>query len=194
MIRKWSIFFLFISVVVFSEKTRPLGFVSFKPSYFYPQDKNFRRLYNGGYLTLAELGFVLNKRGFLSMEAGCFHKNERISGIDLHLDSSVMVVPLSLYLGYIVAKGSFWDLYAKAGPNLVYGKTDISIPGLPNVEHKWTFGGSFGCGSKFYFPDGVFIEVFLNYLYDKKKIHDSGDHFSVYVGGLQAGGGLGYRF
>lgn len=192
--RKWSIFFLLTAGVVSAEPGKPIGFVSFKPSYFYPQDKNFRHLYKGGYLPLGEIGFMLPKRFFLSVEGGCFHKRKRLTSADLTFSTSVTVVPLSLYAGYIFAQGSFWDLYAKAGPNAVYAKTHITVPGLPSNKREWTFGGSFGAGAKFYFYRGFFVELFLNYLYDKKEIHDSGDRFSVYMGGLQAGGGLGYRF
>ena len=188
------IFFLFITVVVFGETSQPVGFISFKPSYFYPQDKSFRHLYKGGYLSLAGLGFMLPKRFFLSVEAGYFHKSKRMSSFDLNFESSITLVPTSLYLGYIFAQGSFWELYAKVGPNAVYAKTHVFIPGMPSNKREWTFGGSFSLGSKFYVYKGLFVEMFLNYLYDKKEINDHGDRFSVFVGGLQAGGALGYRF
>lgn len=189
-----AILFLFTAAAVFAETNQSVGFISFKPSYFYPQDKTFRHLYKGGYLSLAEIGFMLPKRLFLSVESGYFHKTKRLSSFDLDFESSVTLVPTSLYLGYIFAQGCFWDLYAKAGPNAVYAHTHISIPGIPSNKREWTFGGSFGLGSKFYICRGLFVEMFLNYLYDRKEIHDHGGHFSVFIGGLQTGGALGYRF
>lgn len=192
--RKCSLFFLLFAATLMGETTKPSGFISIKPTYFYPQDKVFRHLYHGGFLGLAELGVMINEKFFLSVERGYFYKKETVSSFDIDSASSVTVVPSSIYLGFVFAHGSFWDLYAKAGPNTVYASTHISIPNLSSHKHKWVFGGSFGCGSKLYFYRGCFAEIFLNYLYDKKQITDSGDHFSVYLGGLQTGGALGYQF
>lgn len=192
--RKWLVFFLLFSSALMANATKPFGFISLKPGYFTPQDKAFHHLYGGGFLCLAELGFMLNNRLFLSVESGYFHKKKWITSFDIDSASSVTEVPSSLYLGLIFAHGSFWDLYVKAGPNVVWAKTHVAIPGLPSNKREWAFGGSFDIGSKFYFHSGYFAEIFLGYLYDKKKITDSGDHFSVYLGGLQTGGAFGVRF
>lgn len=186
-------FFLLFSAMVYGE-SKPMGFISIKPSYFYPQDHTFRHLYQGGFLPLAEVGFMLKERVFLSAEGGCFYSRNRITSFDSHHESSVTLVPCSLYLGYLLAKNDRWNVYIKAGPNEVYAKTRIHIPNLPTTTQKWTIGGSFGLGSKIYFKKGIFAELFGNYLYDRKNISSRGDHFFVYLGGLQIGGAIGSNF
>ena len=189
--RKYFLFFL-IAAGLFGDD--PRGWISLKPSYFYPQDNLFRHLYGDGFLCSAELGYMLGNRCFFTLESGYFHKAETLASFDLKFSSSVTVVPSSLYLGSIIAQGNFWDLYVKAGPNIVYARTHVEIPNLPTNVRKWYVGGSFGCGSKFYFYKGFFLDLFFNYLYDRKKIKASGDRFFVYVGGFQTGGAIGYRF
>jgi hypothetical protein len=187
----WLSLFLFFFASVHGE---PLGFVSLKPSYFYPQDSTFRHLYKGGFLPLAEVGFMLKERVFLSAEGGCFYSRHRIRSFDIYHYSFVMLVPCSLYLGYLFAKGDEWNLYLKIGPNEVYTKTRIHIPNLPTNTVKWTFGGSVGAGSRIMWKNRAFVELFCNYLFDRKNIFSRGSHFFIDLGGLQIGAAIGSNF
>jgi hypothetical protein len=189
--KKW--FFLFLlSSSLFAEK--PIGYVAFKPAYFYPQSKVFRHIYSGGFTALGEIGFYLTKNFFLSAEGGYFHKNGKIHSFDITSNSSVTQIPLTLYVGYMYSLKSYWDIYGKIGPNLIHTKTMVHIPNRKVEEKKFSYGASLSIGTKFYVYKGLFTEIFTNYLYNQRKIKNNGDHFSVHLGGWQFGGAIGYRF
>jgi len=192
---KKVLFGVFAFCALFSVvECKSIATITFKPAYFYPQDSVFRDIYSGGFLPLGEFSIYLSSNAFISVEAGCFHKSTYITSVNITSPTSVTNVPMSCYLGYAFNIMKFWDFYAKIGPNLIYTKTYAEIPGLAKIAKTNSFGGSFALGTKFYVIKGLFIEIFANYLYNKKQIENSGDIFDVYFGGLQVGGGLGWRF
>jgi hypothetical protein len=170
---------------------------AFKPAYFWPQEKNrYRGIYKGGFIPLVEMGYVAKNGLGPFLEVGYFHKKAHKTSADFRARTKVTQVPLSLGLKYTFCIISCWDFYMKIGPNWLYTKTEVNIPHLKYTVTKNTFGGTFGLGNKIYIFKSLFLELFANYLYDKKKIHDrdSGETFRVYLGGIQAGGGLGVAF
>jgi hypothetical protein len=184
--------FILFSTFLFAENHT--GFIAFKPSYFWPQDHLLRSIYKGGLLPLAEVGAYLWRNSFLSVESGYFYKKTMITSFDVTRPTSITQVPLTLFLGFYCPIKNVCDLYLKIGPNGIFTKTNVQIPNLPSIEKKYTFGATIGGGIKGYLFKGAFLEVFCNYLYNKKKLQNSGEHFSVFFGGIQAGLGIGYRF
>ncbi|MEI6242275.1 MAG: outer membrane beta-barrel protein [Chlamydiota bacterium] len=188
-------FFLSLTTAILGNiPNKPIGFIAIKPSYFYPQDSSCRHLYKGGFLPLGEIGFYLPSHFFLSLEGGYFHKKKQIQSFDIRSSSTLTQVPISLCVGYIYPLRSYLDIYLKIGPNGIYTRTAVSIPNLASEKKKYTFGFTLATGTKFYLYKGLYTEIFCNYLYNRKKIHSSNDSFFVYLGGLQIGGSLGYRF
>ena len=167
---------------------------AFKPAYFWPQDKVFRDIYDGGFIALGEMCYDMYNGLNLFFEMGYFYKGERVTSIDISSDTTVEQICLSLGLNYTHAFNDVFSLYFKVAPNYLYTHTKVYIQGLDESVTKHTFGGTFGFGGKIFVGKGFFLEPFVNYLYDKRKITDSGETFRVWLGGIQTGLGLGFRF
>lgn len=177
----------------------PVGLsFAFKAGYFWPQEKIYRRIYGGGLMPLFEMCYDIGCcRAFgLFGEVGYFYKSTDVRSEDVKVDTNVTTIPLSIGLSYTFKALSWIDVYFKIGPNYIYTKTWVDIEALKRHIHKNTFGGTFGTGLKFNLCNGAFLEMYANYLYDRKKIHDfvSGLKFKRYLGGIQTGVGLGYKF
>jgi len=175
----------------------PLGIsFAFKPCYFWPQDKVFRRIYDGGYLSLLEMSYNVWRCLGIWLEIGYFFKETHVRSVDIVSPTEITQMPLSIGISYTFKPTCWLDLYLKIGPNWVYTKTWLEIPGLRHTVVKNTFGGTFGGGMKFDLTCGWFLEIFANYLFDRREVHDknSHDNFHRYLGGVQTGGGIGYRF
>lgn len=179
-----------------SEKKCRYFSIAFKPAYFCPQSHLYRHLYDGGYLTLFEATYTLFKSFNLFLEAGYFHKRVNVRSADEYVSSTITHIPVSLGINYTLCVSSCLDLFLKVAPNWVYTKTWLDITNLKKNVHKNTFGGTLGTGAIYHISKMFFLELFVNYLYDKKHIHDhlSGESFSRKLGGLQVGGGVGVRF
>ena len=167
---------------------------AFKPAYFWPQDKVFRNIYDGGFIALGEMCYDMYYGLNLFFEIGYFYKGDRVTSIEITSDTTVEQIPISLGLNYIIKCNDAFSLYFKVAPHYLYTHTKIYIPNLDESVVKHTFGGTFGFGGKIFVGKGFFLEPFVNYLYDKRKITDSGETFKVWLGGIQAGLGLGFRF
>lgn len=172
--------------------------LTFKPAYFWPQDSVYRDIYKGGYMSLFELCYKISHGIGFWTEVGYFHKNEYVTSVNIVSPTSVTQVPLSLGLNYTYCAASWLDIYFKIGPNWLYTKTWVDIPGLQKTVVKNTFGGTFGLGGKIDLTCGWNLELFVNYLYDRKEIKsDNNNYFKsykIYLGGIQTGVGLGYNF
>jgi len=186
------------TTVVEQKETDKIGLsLSFNPSYFWPQDKVFRDIYKGGFLPLFEASYVFYKGWGTWLEVGYFHKKRTITIVDgVRATAKIDQVPLSIGLNYTYVVCSYFDIFFKIAPNWVYTKTYVNVSNMKKTTIKNAFGGTFGLGGSFKFRDGWFIKIFLNYLYDKRKIHDqlSDNTYKVYLGGLQTGAGIGYTF
>ena len=166
-----------------------------KGAYFWPQDSTYRDVYgDGGFSPLVEVCYKIYKGLGTWLECGFFYKSDHVTSVDLRAKTNIVQVPLSAGLSYTYPACSFLDIYAKIGPNWMYTKTWVDIPGIQKTVIKNTFGGTFGVGGKFKLSKHWFAELFLNYLYDKKKIKSAEETFSTYVGGIQTGVGIGYSF
>jgi hypothetical protein len=170
-------------------------YLEYKPAYFYPQDKVFRDIYSGGYITLGEIGYFVNCNYFLWLESGYFRKEGTINGIDLNVKSTITQVPLALGLGYAYQIKPRFDMYVKIAPNYLYTNTSQKSPFLEPKISKHTAGVTFGLGGKIKFS-WFLVDLFANYRYDKKTVHDyiSDITFHRYLGGFDFGVGIGGRF
>jgi hypothetical protein len=83
------------------------------------------------------------------LEVGYFYKKTHKTSSDVRAKTKVIQVPLSLDLKYTFCITSCLDFYIKMGPNWLYAKTHVNIPGLKRAITKNTFGGTFGLGILF---------------------------------------------
>jgi hypothetical protein len=171
--------------------------IEFKPAYFWPQDSVFRHIYHGGFIALGEVTFYV-WRNYLTVfaEGGYFHKKGTIKEPDENVHTTVTQAPVTVGLGFNYPIYYWWDIYAKIGPNYVYTKTTQHSPFFTPKITKHCFGGTVGIGTKFNFLTYALLDIFVNYRYDRKEIHDSlsGTTFRRFLGGIDAGVGVGVRF
>lgn len=166
-----------------------------KGAYFWPESSVFRDIYgDGNFSPLFEVCYNIYKCLGTWMEAGYFYDSGHVQSVNIYAKTKVTQVPLSAGLSCTYSAASFLDLYVKVGPNWMYTKTWTDIPNLKKTVIKNTFGGTFGVGGKFKFCKHGFVELFLNYLYDKKNIKSADGNFTRKLGGIQSGVGLGYAF
>lgn len=190
--KKWILFILLSSSSLFSADCSPF-FLTAKAAYFYPQDSTYRKIYGAGFLPLIEGGAFLYRPFFVSAEGGYFWKDGDVKSFDVTCHTSVEQVPLILFLGYRYEM-SCTDFTFKVGPDYIYTKTKVDIPNLQSVEKKSSFGGAVGTAMTFKCSSCLYGELFLDYLYNREKVKNSGTHFFVHLGGIQLGAGIGYRF
>ena len=175
----------------------PIGLeVEFRPAYFYPQSSTLRKIYSGGYITLAEVSYTFYDNLYVWVEPGYFHKKGTIKEVPSNVSTTITQVPVSAGLGYTYHFLSRFEVSGQIGPNYLYTNTKQHSSYFKHVIAKNTFGATIGISSKCRIYDELLLGVFANYRYDKKEVHDSlsGTNFSVYLGGFDFGASLGYRF
>lgn len=171
--------------------------IEFKPAYFFPQDHVFKEIYEGGFIALGELSFYIF-RDYLTLyiESGYFSKTGKINDLDSKVHTTVSQVPLTLGLVFNYPVFEKFDIYAKVGPNYLYTKVKQQSPFFKPKQTVNCFGATVGAGIKYLFLRYCLLDLFFNYRYDKKEIHDSSSDtmFQRYLGGFDLGLGIGCRF
>jgi len=176
--------------------------ISFNPCYFWPQDKAFRLAYgDGGFSPLFEINYDFYKGFGVWTEVGYFHDDETVSVTMINTykaKTKITLVPISLGFSYYYSVCSYFDVFIKAAPNLIWAKEEETFQGRTTSQTKNVFGGTFGLGGRFNFAEGWFVKLFVNYLYNPVTIRfqllNQTYSDKEYVGGIQAGAGLGYTF
>ncbi len=167
-----------------------------KPAYFHPQSPTVRKIYGGGYITLAEVSYTFYDNLYLWVEPGYFHKNGTFAETTVKIPTTLIQVPVSAGLGYAYRPSSVWEFCGQIGPNYLYTKTIQKSEYFKYAIKKHTFGGTLGISAKFIFEEHALLGAFINYRYDKKEVFDtlSGTRFDVYLGGFDFGGSFGVTF
>ena len=169
-------------------------YLAFKPAYFHPQDRVYRNVYGGGYISLGEINCKLYKSLYLWLESGFLNKTNTINRLGSRYNVEVEQIPISFGLNYLFPRFCRTNIYLKIGPNWLFTRTVDDLPSVGTVNKKWSFGATFGTGAKIHCTSDMFLDVFLNYLYNRKKIQNSNTEFIRYLGGLQVGAGIGWMF
>jgi len=163
-----------------------------KPTYFYPQDKVFRSIYGTNHFMM---NFELDQKVYnyfhLFLEVGYLNDNGVVKAVDA--DTEVTLVPLTFGAKFIYNMDK-WNLYGKIGPNWVWAKAEDHYPTVKEKVTKNVFGGTIGVGAFYQVSPKILLDLFVNYLYDRKTFRDNDLRIKIYGGGLQAGFGLGYTF
>jgi outer membrane protein len=100
------------------------------------------------------------------------------------------VYSLSLGVKYILPTCTCFDLYVGLGPNISWLHINDRLMCGEECTRKCSFGGVVKTGINYYFCDNLFIDIFVDYLYQPTKIH----HKHIDIGGLKTGIGLGVAF
>jgi hypothetical protein len=171
--------------------------LEFKPSYFYFQDKTFRKIFNDEAF-LAIFGFDAKFYKYLHtwLDIGYLHDTGFVIEAE-DAKTSIFFIPVSIGLKYQLKVNSNVSLYAKIAPNWFYVKEIIkNYPFINSKVTKNGFGYTTGIGSFINISKCFALDFFIDYLYSRKKFNDANSRLSlkVYSGGLAFGAGIGYKF
>lgn len=192
------LFFIFSFINLFANEKKNNNFLfEVKTAYFHFQDDTARAIYSdGGFMPSIEGSYRLYKVLHLFSEAAFFYKNGKVELTETK--NRLIFVPVSLGLKPIfdISKSKKMKFYFKVAPNWYWVQEKQKYPFLKRKKSKTGFGGTFGIGALQYITPNFVLDVFFNYLYDKKTIKDPTSElkFKRYFGGIQAGAGLGYSF
>lgn len=173
-----------------------LFLIEIKPAYFYFQDNTFRHIYgHGACLTSFEADIRLKQDLRIWAEAGYLYKTGHVKSA-YNAKAKITLVPVSFGLKYFVNLPKGIHIYAKIGPNWYYCKTKQNYAYVPSKITKKGYGATFGIGGLIYVGKDFYLDLFSNYLYDKKEFTDptSNSRIKRYFGGATAGLGIGYQF
>jgi len=171
-------------------------FLEARASYFRPESKRLREIYHQCWADYQLL---------LGYEPGC--KINLIGTVNLMQESgktiggrnhtTILVIPLGLEVRYRYWSSSHWDLYAGIGPRYYFLKVHDHSPDMRRHISRQGWGGVAETGALWTPHHSFFLDLFLAYSYQKMGPPSLGDKIeglSVTLGGLEAGGGIGWRF
>jgi hypothetical protein len=192
------IFTLLLSIGFSNTYNDPFS-LKIKVSDFFYQDTNAKRIFDDlGFLTSIEASYeIYNYKNFnfnTFFEYGILKDN----GFDEKTltDFKLFLSPLSIGINTYYSLNNTLSIYLKTAPNWLYVSVKNNYPAPPNKVSKSTFGATFGLGVLINLNNKALFDLFLNYLYDSKKIVDSTSNisFNAYLGGFQLGIGAGIKF
>lgn len=195
---KFKIFcliFILLLINIFAEHSKDNFLFEIKTSYFVFQDDTARKVYSGGtFMPSLEGNYRLYKNLHLFSEAAFLYKDGTTE--DVNSKATLILVPISLGLKPIFDVTDQVKIYFKAAPNWYYVREKLKYPFLKRSKSETGFGATFGVGTLKYLSCSWVLDIFVNYLYDRKTIRDSTSDikFKRYIGGFQAGAGIGYSF
>lgn len=159
----------------------------FRAAAFIPSSHTFRDLY-GDVLPCYAIEFGVpmycNFAGWAN--ADWFQRNKRHDCIS---KSSVNVYNFSFGLKYVYTTCSNLNLYLGIGPSFGGICLKNKSTGYRETSSKFIAGLVVKSGIGYTFCSGVFVDVFLDYLYQPVRFHKRID-----IGGVKAGLGVGYTF
>jgi hypothetical protein len=172
------------------------GFFEAKAGYFYPTSHRFRDIYSKGN---GIYGVELNVKAYdwlyIFASGNYFVKNGH-STAEKHR-TKVTLVPLALGLEYVRWHRCL-GVYAGLGVTGTYLNTDDHSHYVIHSVSKWGVGGIAKLGLLVDIHKRLYLDLFTNYYYARIHFHDTHGgklvRNTANVGGLAAGGGLGFRF
>lgn len=158
-------------------------FIEIKGTYFYPSDKDFQNIYGAGLKYGGNVVVYVWKKLGIWIGGSYFHKNGKLTYTKE--DTELLLIPVVLGLRYRLMSNAI-NAYVGLGVNYVL-YNESSIIGEVNTG-KIGVNGNLGAYLNFW--KGLFINVFIQLSYCKMYSPD----FSINLGGIEAGIGLGYEF
>lgn len=182
------------------EKVKPNSrtkkyFVEFKPAYFHYQDSTARSIFgHGGYMSIFGFDVKVYKYFHAWTDVGFLFDSGKVTSVNSK--EKLTLIPVSLGLKYLYTIKNKVSLYAKIGPNWTYVSTKTDYPYVQSRVSKNNFGALFGVGSLISLCHNFSLDLFFDYIYNKKSFTDSNCNLIMkcYFGGFAVGAGLGYSF
>ncbi|MFC2158586.1 outer membrane beta-barrel protein [Acidobacteriota bacterium] len=152
-------------------------------SYFYPSDSWFQDIYGGGIKLGGELAFKVWDRLDLWIDGGFLSRKGELTFTKE--ETKLRIIPVGGGLRYRLTSGTF-NLYMGAGVTYFMFHEENVIGTVDSGGVGFT--GKVGALIKV--TRGLIFDIFVNYLNGKMTPAD----FTINVGGIEAGLGIGFEF
>ncbi len=154
---------------------------------FFPSGEKFRDLYGdieADFQLEASVPICVCFEGWTNLD--WFSENKKKKGC---CQSKVEIVNVSFGIKYVYSTCENWDFYLGIGPS--FGRVGLKNKTCCENEKpsKFMVGGVLKSGSRFYFCQNAFLDLFVDYLFQPARFSHH-----VEVGGVKAGLGLGIRY
>ena len=180
---KRAILILAVLIVVSGAAQAESVYLKVSGSYFYPSDSSFQDIYGGGMQFGGELGFKVWDRLDLWVDAGFFSKKGELTFT--REETKLRIIPVASGLRYRLTSGTL-NAYLGAGvAYFVFHEENVI-----GTVNSGGFGFKGKVGAFIVVTKGLLLDVFVNYTYGKMTPAD----FSINVGGIEAGLGIGFEF
>jgi len=159
------------------------GIFELKGGYFYPTESAFKDIYGGGGQFGAELILPIWNKLDIWLAGNFFQKKGELTFTKE--ETKLQIIPAGAGLRYRLTSGVA-DLYFGAGVNYYFFKETNPI----GTASKGGVGYIGKLGVCFHVLKGVVFDLFFDYSYCRIKPAD----FTINIGGIAAGAGLGFAF
>lgn len=179
------IFFIFGGTIIAELESR----AEFRAAAFYPTSKLFREIYGNvgcDYQIQVSTKFL----DYCEVWSNLDWFTKKGKSVGFHDPTRVNIFNCSLGLNFIYPFNCFTSLYVGAGPSVggIWLKNHSHFE--KDKESKHSVGGVFKVGMYYQIYDRYFIDLFVDYLYQRVKFH----HHHVEIGGFKPGVGIGVLF
>ncbi len=171
-------------------------------SYFRPASSVLREVYGSVWIDYkVEMDQPLSysnwfwERLSIFADASYLSKNGRTEGG--HYRTRIQIIPISLGLKWVQPIYDSVNFYLGAAPRYFFLKIHDHLNVVQEKTHKNGLGGMAITGFIFDLWKGLYLDLFASYSFkhfDKPSIPRGVEGHSLEVGGLDAGGGIGWEF
>lgn len=188
---KTNLFCLIFLAVLLNTCSLPADYdtrLEFRSAAFFPSSKLFRDIYEevGANYQLQAATKVWECVEFWS-NFDWFSKHGRSVGC--HDSTRVNIANISLGLNFVYPLDCYYSLYIGCGPNV----STVWLKNKSRCERerltRTTLGGIFKTGLYITLTDCLFLDLFVDYLYQPTNFHTH-----VNIGGFKSGLGIGFIF
>ena len=178
------------------EPYSPYMEVEFKVGYFRPTSSVLRDIYSGGAIYAFEYDVTVWKGLTVFTEGDYFVKHGRSIGESNK--TKLQIGGYSFGLQYDFSIVSWLDFYVGLGPKFFFFRSTDHNPNVRKYTSKNDVGVIGKAGFYWLIPKNFYIDTFVEYSYCRMHFKAEKNKpvipFNLDVGGLSAGGGVGYRF
>ena len=164
--------------------------LEFRGAAFFHANKRFRHIYaNAGTSYQIETALRVDNRWEVWVNLDEFHKHGRVSGEGCRSKSSVNIFNGSFGYRAIYSYFPGFDFYLGIGPSFARLNFKNKTCCGNEIVSKVTCGGVAKGGVYINLSEGLFLDLFVDYLYQPVRLYRH-----INVGGLKVGAGLGLKF
>ena len=166
---------------------------------FHSHDNLYRNIHNEATLTyilqiqlrMKALVAIWSDIGFF-MNDGKMQNTHEVTGQFHDIDIYHLTCGLGLKMHSNINK--HFNVFAKLGPNIMAIWCKRNYIYLPKTTEKICIGATTGCGFEGLIKNNWYMNIFVDYLYNRKSFDMAVETRQVNIGGILCGIGLNYKF